>query len=187
MEYKHLTLWSFLLLSFDFFVPIHAHPWLFMNKWFVLIYLNIIKHLQYQITCKRLYHSYRCATFKIKSKFLALVRVKINTRETHIPRMSTQMKVSMGARQIPISSLESWHTGIAMAHMPITEWPSSLVAWTTQSPPCVACSEFLRRNRWIKQIDQFKRPPQMKFSMQYYMANLDVWSHCILWVVHILA
>ena len=37
MEYKHLKLW----LSFDVFVPTSAHPLLFVDKWFVQIYLKV--------------------------------------------------------------------------------------------------------------------------------------------------
>ena len=36
-----VVVWLFLLLSFDVFVPISAHPLLFFNKWFVQIYLNV--------------------------------------------------------------------------------------------------------------------------------------------------
>ena len=34
-----VVLWI-LLLSFDVFVPANAHPLIFLNKWFVQIYLN---------------------------------------------------------------------------------------------------------------------------------------------------
>lgn len=88
---------------------------------------NKLKHLRYEVECRKMYHNWRDKSFMMKSKFLTIIHDNMNTRKTCILRLSTQTKATAKVGQIPMSLigiLIHGHGDGTYAHYGTALWPS---------------------------------------------------------------
>ena len=102
---------------------ISRYPW-GCDEWATLMN-DRTKHINYQNTCRRLYHGWSSNSVDSPMEFLYIIHDKMDHTKSAIPRMQRSTKATSGLGQIPISvtgMLMHGHGDGAYAHYSIAFW-----------------------------------------------------------------
>ena len=95
------------------------------DEWAMLVN-DRTKHINYQNTCRRLYHGWSSNSVDSPMEFLCIIHDKMDHTKSAIPRMQRSTKATSGLGQIPISvtgMLTHGHSDGAYAHYSTVFWP----------------------------------------------------------------
>jgi hypothetical protein len=84
-------------------------------------------HLNHQVACRRVYHSWREESKRNKGEILCIIHNKMDSNKTAIPRMRVTTKLTVALGQLPINvtgMVTHGHGDGAYAHYSTDLWPT---------------------------------------------------------------